>query len=57
MVQQLGISKVMRKQIVKAKSFAEAYDKCPWANEVCKVRGGYMCVGAAAKCKIWENQK
>ena len=47
----------MRKQIVKAKSFAEAYDKCPWANEVCKVRGGYMCVGAVAKCKIWENQK
>ena len=47
----------MRKQIVKAKSFAEAYGKCPWANEVCKVRGGYMCIESVTKFQIWENQK
>lgn len=35
--------KIMRQQIVKAKSFAQAFEKCPWASEVSKVRGGYMC--------------
>ena len=44
MVQQLGLSKIMRKQIVKARSFSEAFDKCPWACEVSKVRGGYICI-------------
>lgn len=33
----------MRQQFVKAKDFAQAFEKCPWANSVSKVRGGYMC--------------
>ena len=41
----------MRTQFVKAKSFAQAFDKCPWASEVSKVRGGYMCIGYVAQCQ------
>lgn len=33
----------MRKKIVKSKSFEEAFSKCPWATEVSKVKGGYLC--------------
>lgn len=33
----------MRQQKVKAKDFAQAFEICPWASEVSKVRGGYMC--------------
>ena len=35
--------KTMRQQFVKAKDFAQAFEICPWANAVSKVRGGYMC--------------
>lgn len=34
-----------RREKVKAKSFAEAADKCPWAVEISSVRGGFLCVG------------
>lgn len=39
----------MRQQFVKAKSFAQALDQCPWASEVSKVRGGYMCSESVAE--------
>lgn len=55
MVQQIGLSKVMKKQIVKARSFAEAFDKCPWASEVSKVRGGYMCIAPAITQQVLKN--
>lgn len=35
--------KTMRQRFVKAKDFAQAFEKCPWANSVSKVRGEYMC--------------
>lgn len=28
---------------VQARSFAEAFQKCPWATDVTRVKGGYMC--------------
>lgn len=41
---QIKLNSFMRKQIVKAKSFEEAFSKCPLATEVSKVKGGYLCV-------------
>lgn len=45
----------MRQQFVKAKDFAQAFERCPWASEVSKVRGGYMCFKSVAEYKTYKK--
>ena len=35
----------MVKEFVRTNSFAGAFDKCPWAISLSKVKGGYLCEG------------
>lgn len=46
----------MRKQFVECGSFSEAYDECPWANEVIKVYGGFQCFESLNDYVIWKMQ-
>ena len=47
----------MRKQFVEAKTRKQAADACPWASEIIKVDGGYMCFESVEDARIWRAQK
>ncbi len=47
----------MRNQFTEAKTKKEAADKCPWAEKIVKVEGGYHCFESAQDYKTWKNQK
>jgi len=47
----------MRKQFVPAMTRKQAADACPWASEIIKVEGGYMCFESVEDARIWRNQK
>lgn len=47
----------MRKKFIEGTKYSEAFDECPWANEVVRVTGGFMCFESEADYKIWNNQK
>ena len=47
----------MKQQFVEAKNKKAAQAKCPWAEKIVKVTGGYRCFESAADYKIWKAQK
>lgn len=47
----------MRQQFVTAKSKKGAQQKCPWAEKVVKVEGGYMCFESYQDYLTWKRQK
>jgi len=47
----------MRQQFVEAKSKKEAQEKCPWAEKIVKVSGGYRCFESHQDYETWKRQK
>lgn len=47
----------MRKKFVEGTKFAEAFDECPWANKVVRVKGGFMCFESETDGKTWNRQR
>lgn len=47
----------MRTKFVETESRYQAKKLCPWAENVTKVCGGYMCFESYYDYQIWKNQK
>lgn len=47
----------MRHQFVSAKTAQEARNKCPWAEKVVKVEGGYHVFESNQDYDIWRKQR
>lgn len=47
----------MRQKFVQCAKFAEAFEECPWTNEIVRVYGGFMCFESESDFQIWNNQK
>ena len=47
----------MQQQFVEAKTKKEALAKCPWAEVIVKVEGGYMCFESRQDYETWKRQK
>ena len=47
----------MQQQFVEAKTKKEAQVKCPWAEVIVKVEGGYMCFESRQDYETWKRQK
>lgn len=47
----------MRREFVCCKSIATAARKCPWACQIVKTDGGYLCFESIVDYINWRNQK
>lgn len=47
----------MKSQFVEAKTKKQAAKKCPWAEKIVKVEGGYHCFEINQDYLVWKNQK
>lgn len=47
----------MRKQLIEAKTAAQARKLAPWAAKVVKVGGGYMAFESVEDYRVWKKQK
>lgn len=50
-------TKIMKTQIIAAKSASAARKQAPWAAKVVKVEGGYMAFESVADYAQWRRQK
>lgn len=47
----------MRQQFVEAKTIKDAKAKCPWAEKVVKVDGGYRAFESTRDYETWKKQR